>query len=140
MHTLDSCMLYLMWILGETLYSINFHNTIHLLLSALGIQHGHKRRSSYGIYVNVKGEWWRVILTQFVSLCAVVPAVEAGAGHGERVQFRGADLQQHQRAGQTLLAHLRLGPDQIPRVTGHDPQVALFSPYSSTGSNADTDN
>lgn len=41
------------------------------------------------------------------------------------MQLQGSDLQQHKRAGQTLLAHLRLGPDQIPRVSGHDPQVLL---------------
>lgn len=95
--------------------------------------------SSCCIYIKVQGECWGVILTLF-SLCAAVPALEAGAGHWERVQFRSADLQQHQRAGQTLLAHLRLGSDQIPRVSSHDPQVALFSCYSSTVWVADTDN
>lgn len=67
-----------------------------------------------------------------MSMCAAVPAVEAGAEHGERVQFRSADLQQHQRASQTIFAHLWLGSDQISRVSGHDPQVVLSSHYSST--------
>lgn len=39
------------------------------------------------------------------------------------MQLQGSDLQQHQGAGQTLLAHFRMGPDQIPRIPGHDPQV-----------------
>lgn len=132
-------MLYLMRILGETQDSINFLQ-YNQFTTVLGIQHRHNFRSRYHIYINVKGEQGGVILTStLLTVCAAVPAVEAGAGHWERVQFRSADLQQHQRAGQTLLTHLWLGSDQIPRVSGHDPQVALFSLYSSTGWLADAD-
>lgn len=62
------------------------------------------------------------------SVCSAVYEAETGAGQRKHLQLQGSDLQQHQGAGQTLLTHLRMGPDQIPRVPGHDPQVAQSTP------------